>query len=147
MRDLELVLRFFALQKYEEISMKFKDHLSDFMDRRNKEYKQRPELEHSDSSLFLRAATNCWQVFGDAAFRRPSGAKSAPLADALMFALSGVEPTKITEDVANKIVVAISKLYTDNEAFQKSISYGTNGRGAIELRLTAAKYLIDQLVG
>jgi hypothetical protein len=147
MRDLELVLRFFALQNYRAMNMKFKDFLSDFMDRRNKEYKQTPELESTDSILFLRTVGNCWRVFGDAAFKRPSsGVKSAPLADALMFALCGVEPSRITDGIANQITVAVAKLYGENEVFQKSISYGTNGKGAIETRLTAAKHLVDKLL-
>jgi hypothetical protein len=147
MRDLELVLRFFALQNYGAMNMKFKDYLSDFMDRRNSDYKQHPELESTDSSHFIRAVGNCWRVFGEAAFKRPSsGLKSAPLADALMFALCEVEPLRITDDIANKIIVAITKLCVENVAFQKSISYGTNGKGAIETRLTAAKYLVDGLL-
>lgn len=145
MGDLELVLRFFALQNYQSINMNFKDYLSDFMDRRNKEYKQDPQLKTADTSLFQQAVTNCWRIFQDGAFRRPSGLKSAPLADALMLALCEVEPSKITNDIANRIVVSMQKLSSENDAFVKSISYGTNGKGAISNRVSAARAVIGDL--
>jgi uncharacterized protein DUF262 len=147
MRDLELVLRFFALQNYAAMNLNFKDYLSDFMAHRNDEYKTTPDLKTTDTDSFGRAIANCWRVFGDGAFRRPSGVKSAPLADALMLALCDVDSSQITDTVASRIAVAIQKLCTENEAFKKSISYGTNGKGAIGTRISAAKTLIAGLVG
>ena len=139
MRDLELVLRFFAVRNYEPTNMNFKDYLSDFMDRRNQAYKSDALLKSSDKEVFMRAVINCWSVFGNAAFRRPSGVKSAPLADALMAALCEIDPAAIDAERAEKIRAAMSRLCEDDETFKKAISYGTNGRGAIETRISAAK--------
>lgn len=146
MRDVELVLRFFALQDYAAMNLNFKDYLSDFMAARNAEYKNSPELKTADTALFGRAIANCWRVFGDGAFRRPSGLKSAPLADALMLALCDVDPSRITDTIANRIAVAIQKLSMENDAFKKSISYGTNGKGAISTRISAAKSRVAGLI-
>ena len=142
----ELVLRFFALQDYAAMNLNFKDYLSDFMAARNAEYKNSPELKTADTALFGRAIANCWRVFGDGAFRRPSGLKSAPLADALMLALCDVDPSRITDTIANRIAVAIQKLSMENDAFKKSISYGTNGKGAISTRISAAKSRVAGLI-
>ena len=58
-----------------------------------------PALKHVDAALFRRAASNCWSVFGEDAFRKPTeqglqSAKSAPLADAAMAALAAWEVSK-----------------------------------------------------
>lgn len=146
MRDLELVLRFYALQDYQAMNMNFKDYLSDFMERRNQEYKTHPELKDVDANRFLRAVTNCWRVFEQSAFRRESGVKSAPLADALMLALCEVDPAVLNDDIAKRIRDGIQALCSSDEAFKKAISYGTNGKGAISTRITAAKAVINRIL-
>jgi Protein of unknown function DUF262 len=146
MRDLELVLRFFALREYSEMNMRFKDYLSDFMDRRNERYRREPELKQNDTDVFVVAVTNCWQIFGEQAFRRPSGIKSAPLADALMLALCDLPSSEFSSTVAAKIVFAVQRLCTQNEEFIKSISYGTNGKSAIETRVAVAKTVVEHLM-
>ncbi len=138
MYDLELVLRFFALSQYESMNLKFKDYLSDYMDQRNKAYSATPDLKDTDSALFHRAVANCWRVFGEHAFSRPSGQKSAPLADALMNALSDIDPASLSDEKAEKVRAAFLKLSAD-QGFVKAISYGTNGKGAIETRIRATK--------
>ncbi len=143
MRDLELALRFFALSNYESMTLKFKDHLSDFMDLRNKAYLQSPSLKTLDGDLFRHAIGNCWRIFGEEAFRRPSGQKSAPLADALMAAVCDVEPANITDEKAERVRAAFSALCAENEPFIKAISYGTNGKGAITTRITSAKLALN----
>ena len=68
MTDLELALRFFALYEHKNMSVRFKDYLSEFMDSRNALYKQHPTMEQEDRDRFTRAAINCWHVFGAEAF-------------------------------------------------------------------------------
>lgn len=143
MSDIELVLRFFALSHYDQMDMKFKDYLGDYMDRRNKEYLQNQALAAEDRALFQRAIENCWIVFGDAAFRRAAGAKkSAPLADAVMTSLSNYAPDTVRAKAAI-IRAGIETLLTGNEEkqkeFQKAFGTGTNGKGAIRTRIELAK--------
>src|SRR5262249_49791382 len=102
MRDLELVLRFFALADYEHMEMRFKDYLSEYMDLRNQAYLSDQTLAQKDTDLFIRGVNNSRRVFGDNAFRKPLpnsnlGYKSAPLADAVMVGLSRVDTADLTE--------------------------------------------------
>jgi hypothetical protein len=147
MSDMELVLRFFALSDYSAMDMKFKDYLSDFMDRRNEAYVAQPELASSDKERFLRAVTNCWTVFGDAAFRKEDKAqKSAPLADAVMIALADSDPDKVAAQ-AEKVRAAIKTLLATHEDFKKAFGTGTNGKGAIRTRIEVATEAVTATLG
>jgi hypothetical protein len=139
MSDVELVLRFFALSHFERMDMKFKDYLGDFMDSRNKEYAKDSALEQSDREVFVRGVENCWTVFGKAAFRKDeTSKKSAPLADAVMIALSEYSGADV-QSKAEAIRAAIQNLLGNNEGFRKAFGTGTNGKGAITIRITLAK--------
>jgi hypothetical protein len=147
MGDLELVLRFFALLQYEHMDLRFKDYLGDFMDRRNKAYLSDGALQLRDTELFHRSVNNTWTVFGEDAFRRPTvsgqlGNKSAPLADAVMIALSEVEVGQITPAIAESIKNAITDLALRNDDFRKSIGSGTNGKTAIKTRIELTKQVV-----
>jgi Protein of unknown function DUF262 len=144
MSDIELVLRFFALWHYERMDMKFKDYLGDFMDTRNKEYVKDPSLAVADKQMFEQAVTNCWAVFGDAVFRKDATAKkSAPLADAVMVALSDYPPGRIGPR-ATQVRSAIQELLSHNQEFQKAFGTGTNGKGAIRTRITLAREAVTK---
>lgn len=146
MVDLEIVLRFFALRNPENISMRFKDYLSDFMDVRNKKYDQDIGLEKNDRESFLNAVKNCWRIFGDKAYLKPprkdsKPRRSVPLADAVTIALADFPCEKITEEKAEKIRNAYQELFSNDE-YSKSISQGTNGKGAISTRINMTKAAI-----
>ncbi len=144
MNDIELVLRFFALWHYERMDMKFKDYLGDFMDARNKEYVADPSLAASDKLSFEHAVTNCWMVFGDSVFRKEANAKkSAPLADAVMVALSDHSP-EVVGPKAALVRTAIQSLLSQNQGFQKAFGTGTNGKGAIRTRITLAREVVTK---
>jgi phage-related baseplate assembly protein len=146
MSDVELVLRYFALSHYERMDMKFKDYLGDFMDMRNKEYVKDPQLEKVDRESFVRAIDNCWTVFGADAFRKDADSKkSAPLADAVMIALSDFSPDIVAKEAEN-IRAAIKTLLENNAAFQKAFGTGTNGKGAIRDRIVLAKEAVGAAV-
>jgi hypothetical protein len=144
MTDLELILRFFALRDYGQMDMRFQDYLGDFMQARNKAYKEQQNLKDSDATAFRRAIENSWRIFGNSAFQRPGAPKykSAPLADAVMIALSSVEPAQIADDTAEVIRAGFEDLFQKDEAFRNSIGRGTNGKGAITTRITAAIGLV-----
>jgi hypothetical protein len=139
MSDLEIVLRFFALSHYDQMNMKYKDYLGDYMDRRNKDYVQNPALEQEDRHVFVRAIGNCWTVFGADVFRKNlQSKKSVPLADAVMIALS-TYPHDLVQQKANGIRGAISQLLEHNGEFLKAFGTGTNGKGAITKRIQLAQ--------
>ncbi len=143
MTDLELVLRFFALSEHEKMTVRFKDYLSEFMQNRNMEYRNSAALEQRDRERFTQAAKNCWRVFGDQAFYKPSGKRSVPLADAVMIAFADFPAEGITDQKAAAARGAIDQLLR-NDAFQKAIGTGTNGRGAIATRVELAKRVVQQ---
>lgn len=130
----------------------FSDFLSDFMQQKNLEYKTGPKKAEKDRALFLRAHTNALRVFGTEAFRRPISAtrrklnRSAPLADAVLAALSGVDTDKITPAVAKSVRAGFDKLILEDDAFQASITSGTNGKGAITTRIRMAKDIVDKVL-
>jgi len=147
MSDIELVLRYFALSHYDQMDMKFKDYLSDYLEARNREYLANPNLEQQDLDDFTRAIENCWMVFGNNAFRKdPQAKKSAPLADAVMIALAGHEPGKVSQN-ADSIRSAITNLLNNNEDFRKAFGTGTNGKSAIRTRIELAQAAVRAVVG
>ena len=142
MRDVELVLRFFALREPEAMDLAYKDYLSAFMGRRNKEYEKDGAVEQADEGVFRRAIENCWKVFGAQAFERKPGAKkSAPLADAMMTSLSMLKPDRVDSPLASRLKANLDALLND-DVFQKVISSGTNGKGAIQTRIEMAKMAV-----
>jgi hypothetical protein len=143
MRDVELVLRFFALTDPEKMELKFKDHLSEFMGARNKAYVADPALRQSDETSFRRATEACWAVFGSRAFQRGTGPKSAPLADAMMNSLCMLDPNRLDAALVNTLKDALQGLIQD-PTFEKAISSGTNGKGAIRTRIQMAREVVRQ---
>lgn len=141
MTDLEIVLRFFALYEHKNMTIRFKDYLSEFMDARNTLYKQNPGMEHEDRDRFTRAAKNCWHVFGTEAFYTQSRKRSIPLADAVMVAFADYPTAQITAEKVRATRHAIVALLAQPE-FQKAIGSGTNGRGAIETRVEMARQAV-----
>lgn len=145
MIDLELVLRFFALKEPESMAFPFIDHLSEFMDSRNKLYHEKKGRDDDDRRSFEWAVKNCWKVLGENAFRKnqmdgqPSGKRSTPLGDALLIAFGDIDPKEVTDEAANRIKRAIFNLLSSDTEFQKAISTGTNGKGAITLRVRRAE--------
>lgn len=143
MDDLSLVLRFFALYEHEGMNMVFKDYLSDFMENRNKLYESSQHAEQNDRKHFMNAVKNCWRIFGENAFLKPTGKngkrqRSFPLADAVMIALADYQPESVSDNKAGMVRESFNNLFTDNE-FIKAISTGTNGKGAISIRINKAK--------
>jgi hypothetical protein len=148
MTDMELVLRFFALQTYQTFTdrTKLKGFLSDYMQGRNEAYEEDATLKKHDVAAFDRAVNCTWIVFREAGFRKPKAKKlsvrSAPLADAVMFAFRHVDPASLTDSVSTAIKNAFSKLFETDTAFVASVSEGTNGRAAVVTRLETMENLV-----
>jgi hypothetical protein len=141
MFDLEQVLRFFALsaaQLTKEARPAFKTYLGHYMASRNAAYADHPELRAQDKASFDRAAENCVAMLGPHAFER-GGARSAPLADALMYALEPFDASVRSSPEARQAVgVARGALLSSGE-FTECLGQGTNGKAKIEKRLEMAR--------
>ena len=138
MGDVELVLRFFALREPERMDLSYKDYLSAYMGRWNKEYQTNASLEGQDEAEFKRAVENSRKIFGSSAFEKRSGVRSAPLADAMMTSLSMVRPERVDAALAASLRVELASLISE-AAFDKAITSGTNGKGAIRTRIEMAR--------
>lgn len=137
MRDLELVLRFFAIRDLDQMEIAFQDYLSDYMDRRNSAYEKDSSLSERDLNDFITAINNAIYVGGADVFRRKSQRRSVPFFDAVMQSLVNVDP----EEVKIKRAEVRQSLCSldDNQEFYQAVSRGTNGKGAIRTRVTIAK--------
>jgi hypothetical protein len=153
MADIEYVLRFFAVVRPEQIDLRFSDYMSELMDERNKLFKERPETQQQDRQLFSTAIANVWRVFGPDAFRKPDDAgklvsrKSVPMSDAEMAGLSELPTDRITDEIAVRLRDGYVRLCLDNPDFQKAITAGTNGKGAITTRVQLARQRVREIVG
>lgn len=142
MIDLSIVLRFFALSAPDKMESAFKDHLSEFMEERNKLYESDKTLEAIDTERFTRAVINSLNIFGVNSFRnvskKPKGPPSLPIAEAIMIALADYDPKEIPPECAEKVRNSFAELCGDPD-FLKATSSGTNGKGAIRTRINMAR--------
>ncbi|MCW3700999.1 DUF262 domain-containing protein [Burkholderia cenocepacia] len=148
MRDIELVLRFFALRNPAEIRKSFKWWLGHYLETRNALAESDEEILQNDTRAFVRAVESIKRVFGTAdAFVRPDDlakkSKSAPLADAIMVSFSRIDSTQIDDAIAGALKTALKDLVENNEEFKNSITTGTNGKGAIATRIARMNEIVD----
>lgn len=143
MEDVQLVLRFFTLQKYEKISGNLKSSLNKYMENSTKYTAD--ELEaHKD--LFVNTIDKVYNVYGDVSFRKWDlsnkewGIISAPLYDAVMYSFSKIDGNLIKghEDT----IVEKTKQLFENDEFVDSIRKGTN---SIEANKTRINLFLDML--
>lgn len=145
MQDLELVLRFFALSAAQEHGAKrpaFKTYLGAFMSKRNEQYDADESLFRKDKATFERAIANCYNFLGENAFVRPNGSRSAPLGDALMYALMDVDPAIASSEQAKDAVRASVQNLKEDVTFLRTMDQGTNGRAKIDQRLRMAHHAV-----
>ncbi len=142
MEDVEFVLRFFAVQDATKIDGRFKDYLSLYLKQRNEAYAADGDLALVDERLFQRAVMNAISLLGEQAFMRKSKdgkeRRSAPLADAVLFGLAGIDSSLLKDGDAAKAEAA-KRALLENEDFAAAITSGTNGKGSIVMRTTAAR--------
>ncbi len=150
MRDLELVLRFFALSAAQDSAPNkrsaFKTYLGSYMAERNEEYRKRPQLEEEDRSRFERAIQNCYGMLGKEAFVGPKGSLSAPLGDALMYGLMELTPTQRKDSGLAEAVKKVRDGLLRDKTFLETMDQGTNGRAKIEKRLGMARKAVEKAV-
>lgn len=157
MTDLEIVLRFFALAGADLDGSSFKEHLSNYMAARTREYAKDETLADADRRSFVRAIENCASVLGMGAFRRvsskakpkdgkpPRPQLSRPYADALMLAFADHQSDVFTPAVRAKAKQAIEELeYVDD--FRTAVEKGTNSERAIQTRVSLARSAVRRAV-
>lgn len=150
MADVQLALRFFALREPRAMTGTFRWYLGHFMGQRNASYESTPALAQKDEESFLRAINCVEKVFGTKSAFVPalstSKKKSAPLADACLIAFSSTNPDKLGEDECAALSAEFTKLMSVDEDFKKAIGSGTNGKGAITIRVEKARELVKSIV-
>lgn len=145
MTDLELVLRFFALgnaqdQGGEERRPALKTYLGLFMKRQNDLLEKDSSLADAELTRFGKAATNCLEFLGEKAFQpADKNKRSAPLADALMYALADLDVNTVDAQSKVSVQAAVRDLQTTNKGFKEAMASGTNGKAKIETRLREAR--------
>lgn len=151
MFDVELVLRFFALREPENIKGSFKWWLGHYMETRNSDAENDQTILINDEKEFQRSIHSINKIFGGTqAFVRvdeEKHRKSAPLADAVMVAFSKVDPSKLSDEIANNLKTAIFNLIQKDQEFRNAISTGTNGKGAISTRIMKLRKTVEQYSG
>lgn len=149
MRDVELVVRFFALRDPSAIRRNFKWWLGSYMDQQNKAADSNPAVLDDDKQAFRRAVHAINRVFGaPEAFVRTDGgkrSKSAPLSDALMVAFSHLDPAKIDDGTAATLKGEFANMIANDADFKAAITTGTNGKGAIGIRVGRAIDLVTRI--
>jgi hypothetical protein len=146
MDDLEFTLKFFAFQEYGRFKGRLVDYLGDFMKERNDLYEKNSLLREQDEKVFIESVNAAIRIFGKDAFRKPSDSKqsvrSVPLSDAILFGCSKINIDAFNGNKIKEAKNGLVELLNDPK-FASSIGHGTNGKGAIELRLTSfAKMLL-----
>lgn len=148
MKDVELVLRFFALREPSNIRKSFKWWLGQYLEIKNDLADADQTSLDIDQQEFYRAVNSIKRVFGpEDAFVRTDDqqkkTKSAPLSDALMVAFRNLDPAKITDEIAEAIRAALLNLLTTDTVFKEAISTGTNGKGAISTRVSKLNSILQ----
>jgi hypothetical protein len=153
MLDLEFVLRFFSLERYEDFTdrAKFNGFLSKVMIQKNAEYAVDASQREVDKEAFSRAVECAHLVLGDDAFRKPANStrrspRSAPFADAVMHAFAYVDPTKVNKTLASAAKKAIYDQFQKAD-YAAATGSGTNGRSAIKLRLERTARAVRDALG
>ncbi len=155
MSDLEMVLRFFAMQNFDKFNGSIQDFLTLTMVEKNKLYKNDKNLVVSGREVFCRAHYNVLYVFGETAFQKRneegvfiSTQKSAPFADTLLYALSRYPRlnNEIDSSACEGVREAVYSLFKD-EDFYKAISYGTNSIKSTKYRMKKVQMTVDSVIG
>lgn len=138
MDDIQLVLRFFLLQNYEEITSNLKTSMNDYMEKREKDSVNDKEVAVY-RTLFTETIEKVHNVYGNTAFRTWDSSKnewrsiSAPFYDAVMYGFSKVSKDSIRGN--EECIINGTKLLFEDTDFVESIRKGTNGLEANKTRI------------
>jgi len=150
MDDIQLVLRFFLLQNYEEITGNLKNSMNNYMKRRQKDYVKDNELA-AYRTLFTETIEKVCNVYGNTAFRKWDSSKndwgkiSAPLYDAVMYGFSKVSNHSIRGN-EERIINGTKLLFEDTD-FVESIRKGTNSLEANKTRIEKFMEMLKLSIG
>ncbi|MBP7708800.1 DUF262 domain-containing protein [Candidatus Pacearchaeota archaeon] len=135
MKDIEMILRFFALRSgWKTYKKPMKDFVSSFM----KEKKDINEEEMKEfDSIFKFTTDSILSRLGSGAFRLKSGINVA-LLDALMVSLAGVDLSKISniDEKYNKLI--------SNESFKEAVSQHTTDVDRVQSRIKIANEIFSE---
>ena len=147
MEDVELALRFFAMQDYQE----FKSHFKDFLDSKQSEFNKNfsPENAALKSSEFLSLFEYLNKNFGETPFAKwrlndkgelvKSSSFNAAVFDAITAGIL-LSKNKISKEIKYEKIMDLFK----DEEFFNSVDVSTNRPKSIQYRITRVKELFDQ---
>jgi hypothetical protein len=146
MADLQLILRFFALQdRPDKCSESFKDWLSSYMANVNRETAAGGDVQHLEDR-FLSAYRKALLLLGADALvpqgigRRPS----APYSDIVLGVVSQLVSDDDANGLAGKLRAGIAEALTE-PTIRASITEGTNGIAAMAIRREAARKVVNAI--
>ncbi|MFZ2411468.1 MAG: DUF262 domain-containing protein [Candidatus Methanoperedens sp.] len=139
MRDIELVLRFFAF--YENIP-EYKGNLKLFLDTYQSDgAKLNPDKKAELKKIFIRVIDDVKTVFGNEAFRKYDSVNSSweksvnrAIYDSIMLCFANSE-SNILKEKKSEIIQTLKELCLATE-FKEAISSSTKDRSKVKLRLT-----------
>ena len=131
-RDIELMVRFFALRDIQGYQKPMKDYLSKFM-WKNREVSEETIVE--SEQIFKNTCAELIRTLGERPFHRGAGLNAAVM-DAVMVAFSDN-----LSEIPNDITCRYEKLKNDKD-FQDSVDRGTTDVSVVRTRFSRAKELL-----
>lgn len=148
MTDAEYVLRFFALrEKWNSFSGSLAKSMDQFMEKNaHASDEQREKL----GDAFKRALFGCELIWGNLAFKRPTGEKTwrdqtiAGMYDAQMVAVDSLSDDELlaARDSAAQVVERTQQQFLTDDVLEKSVRIGTNTPSSVKYRITKLQEIL-----
>jgi hypothetical protein len=152
MNDRDYITRFMALYLKHRMPGKYQkwdDFLNDMMAVLNRE---EDSVIETIAEEFEHAINNCFQIFGDLMFRKPSdnnksNSISMALFDAQMIPMAELSESEVNELMEKKNLLRQEyiNLFSD-ESMQKTLSDGTGHASSVNNRINKIRILIDKVL-
>jgi hypothetical protein len=147
MDDIEMVLRFFAIEdKWEAFGRKLANGLDVYMS--DNRYSKPAPLRNK----YLRALNACEALWGERAFQKPvlDGWREqfiAPLYDAQMVSVSHLTEAQVNvlSNKKKEVIAATQFTFNNNDEFVKSVTQATSDTSAIKKRVSTLLDLLKEL--
>ena len=147
MDDIEMVLRFFAIEsQWEAFGKKLGNGLDVFMSD-NRNAKTGPL-----SKKYLRALNACEALWGERAFQKPVGQSwreqfIAPLYDAQMVSVSHLTNAEISilSNKRDEVIRSTQAVFNNDQDFVKSVTQATSDTSAIKKRVSTLLDILKEL--
>jgi len=153
MRDVELLVRYFAFQyKFGDYSGNLKHFLDETCKLLNAEWKKQEAAVNAGAGKMERAIDAAYEVFGEDAFRKWDGAGfetrfNRAVFDVIVYFFSQESIRKKAVAAKSKVKAAYQKLSVDDPEFLRSIETTTKSKKATRTRFSAWKRQLEKTLG